>query len=61
LQAESFQERLVNYSLTSMELVLAWGLVGAALYFYGRWRGTHGAGVDGVNLETVELGQEHSE
>ncbi|MFL6210772.1 MAG: APC family permease [Pyrinomonadaceae bacterium] len=55
LQAKSFRQRIGNHSLTSMELVLAWGLVGAALYFYGRWRGTH---VDGARLAAIEFDQE---
>lgn len=38
LQAESLRQRLANHSLTSVELALAWGIVGAALYAYGRWR-----------------------
>jgi APA family basic amino acid/polyamine antiporter len=39
LQAETLRQRIANHSLTSIELALAWGIVGAALYAYGRWRG----------------------
>ncbi len=35
----SLRERIVNHTLTSVELVLAWGLVGLALYAYRRPRG----------------------
>jgi len=38
LGTQSFQQRLSGHSLTSVELALAWGLIGAMLYAYGRWR-----------------------
>ncbi|MEW6735344.1 MAG: APC family permease [Acidobacteriota bacterium] len=38
LQTQSFLQRLASHSLTSVELVLAWGLVGALLYGYSCWR-----------------------
>jgi basic amino acid/polyamine antiporter, APA family len=41
LGTQSFQQRLKGHSLTSVELVLAWGLIGAVLYAYGRWHGRH--------------------
>ena len=44
LGAQSFRQRLVGHSLTSVELAIAWGLIGAMLYAYGRWRG-HNASV----------------
>jgi hypothetical protein len=39
LWTQSFRQRLRGHSLTSVELALAWGLIGAMLYAYGRWRG----------------------
>lgn len=42
LGAQSFRQRLVGHSLTSVELAIAWGLIGAMLYAYGRWRGRNG-------------------
>jgi amino acid efflux transporter len=39
LGTQSFRQRLSGHSLTSVELALAWGLIGAVLYAYGRWRG----------------------
>lgn len=38
LGAQSFRQRLSGHSLTSVELAFAWGLIGAMLYAYGRWR-----------------------
>jgi APA family basic amino acid/polyamine antiporter len=38
LGEQSFRQRLAGHSLTSVELAVAWGLIGAALYAYGRWR-----------------------
>jgi amino acid transporter len=38
LFATSLRERIVNHTLTSVELVLAWGLVGLTLYAYARRR-----------------------
>src|SRR3989441_10688266 len=38
LQAQSFRERLDKHSLTSLELVIVWAAVGAALYALARWR-----------------------
>jgi amino acid transporter len=44
LSTQSLRERVAHHSLTSLELALAWGLVGAALYAYSRWR----SGVSGT-------------
>ena len=38
LRSSSFRERLVSHSLTSIELIAAWGAIGAALYLYATWR-----------------------
>ncbi|HET6893313.1 MAG TPA: amino acid permease [Pyrinomonadaceae bacterium] len=38
LATQSFQQRLAGHSLTSLELAVAWGLIGFALYAYGRSR-----------------------
>ena len=38
LATQSLRERVANHSLTSLELAVAWGLVGAALYAYSRRR-----------------------
>jgi basic amino acid/polyamine antiporter, APA family len=37
LNNTSLSERIAKHSLTSLELVLVWGAVGAALYAYARW------------------------
>ena len=37
LRVQSLSERIANHSLTSIELVVVWGLVGAALYGFARW------------------------
>jgi hypothetical protein len=36
LRTQSLSERISNHSLTSLELVIAWGAVGAALYILAR-------------------------
>jgi len=38
LATQSLRERVSHHSLTSLELAVAWGLVGAALYAYSRQR-----------------------
>jgi len=38
LRVQSLGERIANHSLTSIELVVVWGLVGAALYGFARRR-----------------------
>ncbi len=38
LATQSLSQRLAGHSLTSLELALAWGLIGAMLYAYGRSR-----------------------
>ena len=37
LQTHSLAERITNHSLTSVELVLVWAAIGAALYAYARF------------------------
>ena len=39
LRTQSLSQRIANHSLTSIELILAWGLIGTALYGLMRWRG----------------------
>jgi hypothetical protein len=38
LRTQSLLDRIANHSLTSLELIVVWGLVGAWLYAYSRWR-----------------------
>ncbi|MFN2531496.1 MAG: APC family permease [Pyrinomonadaceae bacterium] len=38
LRTQTLIQRLQQHSLTSIELVIVWGLVGAALYGFARWR-----------------------
>jgi amino acid efflux transporter len=38
LRSTTFKHRVAGHSLTSVELLVAWGAVGAVLYLYGRWR-----------------------
>jgi basic amino acid/polyamine antiporter, APA family len=39
IRSSDFQQRIAEHSLTSIELFLAWGIIGAALYFSTRLRG----------------------
>lgn len=48
LGTQSLRERVAHHSLTSLELAVAWGLVGAALYAYSRWRSGVVTGTTGV-------------
>ena len=57
--AQSFRQRLADYSLTSVELALAWGLIGAMLYACGRLRGRHEAR-DEIILTELEARRENS-
>jgi len=38
LRTQTLKERIANHSLTSVELIVVWGLMGAALYALMRWR-----------------------
>jgi len=38
LRSSTLSQRVANHSLTSIELIVAWALVGAALYGLARWR-----------------------
>jgi hypothetical protein len=38
LRTESLTERIANHSLTSIELVVVWAIVGSVLYGIARWR-----------------------
>jgi basic amino acid/polyamine antiporter, APA family len=42
LFSTSLRQRIANHTLTSVELVAAWGLIGLALYAYARRRRTEG-------------------
>jgi APA family basic amino acid/polyamine antiporter len=44
LRTESLAQRLTNHSLTSIELVVVWGIVGAVLYGVARMRAGRGGG-----------------
>jgi APA family basic amino acid/polyamine antiporter len=48
IRGSSFQQRIAEHSLTSLELVLAWGMIGAVLYIYARLR-AKGAAPDNEN------------
>jgi APA family basic amino acid/polyamine antiporter len=61
LGAQSFRQRLVGHSLTSVELALAWGLIGAMLYAYGRLRGRHATRDDEIIFAELETGRENSD
>jgi len=39
LQTQSFYDRVMQHSLTSLELAVVWSLLGAALYGVSRWMG----------------------
>ena len=61
LRAQSFRQRLAGHSLTSVELALAWGLIGAVLYTYGRLRGRHEARDVEIIFAEAETGRENSD
>jgi amino acid transporter len=42
LQAMGLRQRLATHSLTSLELAIAWGMIGLTLYAYARRRGESG-------------------
>jgi amino acid transporter len=52
LASQSFQQRLDRHSLTSLELAIAWGLIGAILYAYGRSRFQPEAADREIDLES---------
>lgn len=58
LGTQSFRQRLVGHSFTSVELALAWGLIGAMLYAYGRLRGRHEERDDEIIFAERETGRE---
>ena len=39
LRSQSFYDRVMQHSLTSLELAVVWSLLGAALYGVSRWMG----------------------
>jgi basic amino acid/polyamine antiporter, APA family len=43
LRTQSLRDRLVQHSLTSLELAIVWSLFGAALYGFSRWMGRRAA------------------
>jgi hypothetical protein len=61
LGAQSLRQRLVGHSVTSVELVLAWGLIGAMLYAYGRTRRRREVKDDGVIFAELETRREKSD
>jgi hypothetical protein len=61
LVAQSFRQRLVGDSLTSVELALTWGLIGAMLYAYGRIRRRHEARDNEIIFAELETRRENSD
>jgi APA family basic amino acid/polyamine antiporter len=60
LAAKSFSQRIADHSLTSLELVLAWGVIGLILYAYRqsrRWQGTEGE----IRFGQLETRRENSD
>jgi basic amino acid/polyamine antiporter, APA family len=55
LQEQTLRQRIDSHSLTSIELMLVWSLIGAMLYGYGRWRGWHD--VRNIQIALVEEGK----
>ncbi len=51
LQTLSLQQRIASHSLTSLELALAWALIGAALYAYARRRNGRRSEVFGTRID----------
>ena len=39
LRTQTLRARIVQHSLTSLELAVVWSLFGAALYVFSRWLG----------------------
>jgi hypothetical protein len=60
LGAQSLRQRLVDHSLTSVELALTWGLIGTMLYAYGRIRRRHEARDDEIIFAELETRRENS-
>jgi len=58
LFAMSLRERISGHTLTSLELVLAWGAIGLALYALGSRIGNHVARNEPPSLEQRALGRE---
>lgn len=61
LATQNLRQRLVDHSLTSVELALAWGLIGAMLYAFGRLRGRHEVRDDEIIFAEVQTGRENSD
>jgi len=38
LRTQSLSYRIEHHTLTSVELMIAWGLIGVALYGFSRWQ-----------------------
>jgi len=38
LKTQTLSQRISGHSLTSIELIVVWGMVGAVLYQIARWR-----------------------
>jgi ABC-type spermidine/putrescine transport system permease subunit I len=38
LQTQTLTQRIAGHTLTSLELILAWGLIGVTLYVVSVWR-----------------------
>jgi hypothetical protein len=49
LRTQSLSYRIANHSLTSIELIVAWGLLGIVMYAFSSWR---------ARRENVEEGQD---
>ncbi len=61
LVAQSLHQRLAGHSLTSVELALAWGLIGAVLYAFGRLRGRPDVRDSEIIFAEPETGRENSD
>src|SRR5207244_9041129 len=56
----SFGQRIAGHSLTSVELVLAWGIVGALLYAYARLMGEGKARKEALVTGDVDMERDGS-
>jgi APA family basic amino acid/polyamine antiporter len=51
LRTQNLPDRIAKHSLTSIELIIVWGLVGAGLYAYSRWRAPERADASPPSIE----------
>ena len=58
LRTQSLTYRIANHSLTSIELIVAWGLIGILMYAFSKWRARQESVEDGQDklIPKIEVG-----